>query len=104
MHLRAGQDIQPFAGIARVSGGTVAGATDGTTARLRSILKAPQKAVAFFTQHHELLAHGLLMPDDYERMIDVEKIVTKDPPLRSLFKRLFGTGLTYASELETIPL
>lgn len=87
-----------------MSGETFVRVPCGTTARLRSFLKGPRKAVAFFTQHHELLAHGLLMPDDYERMIDVEKIVTKDPPLRSLFKRLFGTGLTYASELETIPL
>ncbi|CAL8462129.1 g1660 [Coccomyxa elongata] len=99
--LASGKDIQSFAGIARVSGGTNAGVTHDTTARLRSFLEASRKAVAFFTQHHELLARGLLMREEYEK-VDSEELVAMEPALHCLFKRLFGTGLTYASESETV--
>lgn len=96
VHPCAGEDIRSFAGNARVSGGRAVRVAPRTTARLRGFLEAPRKPVAFFTQHHELLASGLLSPTEYKEMS------VKGPARHGLFRRLFGTGLIYPRESETI--
>lgn len=92
--LHAGRDIQSYASLTGVSRGEAVEVTGSMSARLRSFVKVPRNAVMFFTQHQEYLAWGLLCPKMY-----AEGFVTS-PALRSLFRHLFGTGVTYARGAE----